>query len=158
MGWRKPARANWSSFVVRASARIFFPGGGYGLKPALRTGPRAGDSAAHGTPLDSPKANPHLRTQCGVTMTTFQRFTDRYDAGRALAARLTAYRGRAWLLVLALPRGGVPVGYEVARALGGELDVFLVRKLGAPGQEELAMGAIASGGVRVLNEHVLRVL
>ena len=58
--------------------------------------------------------------------------------------------------MLALPRGGVPVGYEVARALGGELDVFLVRKLGVPGHEELAMGAIASGGVRVLNEDVVR--
>jgi putative phosphoribosyl transferase len=91
-------------------------------------------------------------------MARFTRFRDRYDAGRALAARLTPYRGRPGLLVSALPRGGVPVGYEVARALGGVLDVFLVRKLGAPGHEELAMGAIASGGVRVLNEDVVRTL
>jgi putative phosphoribosyl transferase len=91
-------------------------------------------------------------------MATFTRFRDRHDAGRVLAARLTSFRGRPALLVLALPRGGVPVGYEVARALGGELDVFLVRKLGLPGHEELAMGAIASGGVRVLNESVVRAL
>jgi len=91
-------------------------------------------------------------------MATFTRFRDRHDAGRVLAARLTSYRGHPGLLVLALPRGGVPVGYEVARALGGELDVFLVRKLGVPGHEELAMGAIASGGVRVLNESVVRAL
>src|SRR4051794_35756455 len=85
-------------------------------------------------------------------------FRDRAQAGRQLAARLTAYAGRPDVLVLALPRGGVPVGYEVARALRAPLDVFLVRKLGVPGQEELAMGAIASGGVRVLNEEVVRTL
>lgn len=83
-------------------------------------------------------------------------FQDRSDAGRQLAARLAHYAGRDDVLVLALPRGGVPVGYEVAEALGAPLDVFLVRKLGAPGQEELAMGAIASGGVRVMNESVVR--
>ena len=83
------------------------------------------------------------------------RFRDRVDAGRALAADLSAYAGRDDVLVLALPRGGVPVGYEVARALGAPLDVFIVRKLGVPGHEELAMGAIASGGVRVLNEDVV---
>jgi putative phosphoribosyl transferase len=82
-------------------------------------------------------------------------FADRRDAGRRLAAELTRYAGRDDVVVLALPRGGVPVGHEVARALGAPLDVFLVRKLGVPGHEELAMGAIASGGVRVLNEHVL---
>ena len=78
-------------------------------------------------------------------------FHDRIDAGRQLAAKLGEYAGRSDVIVLALPRGGVPVGYEVAKALGAPLDVFLVRKLGVPGQEELAMGAIASGGVRVLN-------
>jgi putative phosphoribosyl transferase len=83
-------------------------------------------------------------------------FRDRTDAGRQLANELTAYAGRPDVLVLALPRGGVPVGYEVARALDAPLDVFLVRKLGLPGQEELAMGAVASGGVRVLNEEVVQ--
>ncbi|HTX24093.1 MAG TPA: phosphoribosyltransferase [Steroidobacteraceae bacterium] len=82
-------------------------------------------------------------------------FDDRADAGRSLARALGAYAGRTNMLVLALPRGGVPVAYEVARALQAELDVFLVRKLGVPGHEELAMGAIASGGVRVVNERVV---
>ena len=85
-------------------------------------------------------------------------FKDRSDAGRRLAARLSHFAGRDDVLVLALPRGGVPVGYEVAEALGAPLDVFLVRKLGTPGQEELAMGAIASGGVRVLNDRVVGAL
>jgi putative phosphoribosyl transferase len=82
-------------------------------------------------------------------------FKNRADAGRRLAERLDQYARRADVIVLALPRGGVPVGYEVAHALGAPLDVFLVRKLGVPGREELAMGAIASGGVRVLNEDVV---
>ena len=82
-------------------------------------------------------------------------FRDRTDAGRQLAARLTRYAERTDVLVLALPRGGVPVAYEVAKALKAPLDVFLVRKLGVPGHEELAMGAIASGGVRVLNEDLV---
>src|SRR5438128_1740318 len=85
-------------------------------------------------------------------------FRDRTDAGRELADRLAAYADRPDVLVLALPRGGVPVGFEVAQALHAPLDVFLVRKLGLPGHEELAMGAIASGGVRVLNQDVLRTL
>jgi predicted phosphoribosyltransferase len=85
-------------------------------------------------------------------------FRDRRDAGRQLAARLARYAGRADLLVLALPRGGVPVAYEVARALHAPLDVFVVRKLGVPGREELAMGALASGGVRVLNQEVVHAL
>src|SRR5438045_4375869 len=85
-------------------------------------------------------------------------FRDRTDAGRQLAAKLTRYADRSDVIVLALPRGGAPVGYEVAEALGAPLDVFLVRKLGTPGHEELAMGAIASGGVRVLNEQVVRML
>jgi putative phosphoribosyl transferase len=83
------------------------------------------------------------------------RFVDRFDAGRELASRLMAYADRPDVLVLALPRGGVPVGYEVARVLHAPLDVFLVRKLGVPGHEELAMGAIASGGARVLNRDVV---
>jgi len=85
-------------------------------------------------------------------------FRNRVEAGRQLAAKLMAYADRPDVLVLALPRGGVPVAYEVAHALDAPLDVFLVRKLGLPGQEELAMGAIATGGVRVLNEDVVRAL
>ena len=72
-----------------------------------------------------------------------------------MAGRLRAYAGRRDVVVLALPRGGIPVGYEVAKALGVPLDVFLVRKLGVPGQQELAMGAIASGGIEVLNEGIV---
>jgi len=84
-------------------------------------------------------------------------FRDRAEAGQALAARLGAsYAECTDVLVLALPRGGVPVAFEVARVLAAPLDVYLVRKLGVPGHEELAMGAIASGGVRVLNEDVVR--
>jgi predicted phosphoribosyltransferase len=83
-------------------------------------------------------------------------FRDRRDAGRRLAAKLTAYTDRPDVLVLALPRGGVPVAYEVAQALRAPLDVFLVRKLGVPGHEELAMGAIATGGVLVLNDEVVQ--
>src|SRR5881227_2578742 len=86
------------------------------------------------------------------------RFRNRTEAGRALAGHLTKYANRPDVVVLALPRGGVPVAFEVARALGAPLDVFLVRKLGVPGHEELAMGAIASGGVRVLNQDVVNVL
>ena len=82
-------------------------------------------------------------------------FTDRREAGIALAERLQAFKHRQDVVVLALPRGGVPVGCEVARALGVTLDVFTVRKLGVPGHVELAMGAIASGGVQVLNDEVL---
>lgn len=85
-------------------------------------------------------------------------FHDRADAGRRLAAKLADYTDRDDVIVLALPRGGVPVGYEVAQALMVPLDVFLVRKLGVPGREELAMGAIASGGVRVLNREVVDAL
>jgi putative phosphoribosyl transferase len=84
------------------------------------------------------------------------RFRDRHDAGRRLAVSLGDYAGRRDVLVLALPRGGVPVAFEVARALGAPLDIFLVRKLGVPGHRELAMGAIATGGVRVLNLEVVR--
>jgi predicted phosphoribosyltransferase len=83
-------------------------------------------------------------------------FSDRHEAGRVLAGLLERYRGRDDVVVLALPRGGVPVAYEVAQALGAPLDVFGVRKLGVPGHEELAMGAIASGGLVVLNDDVVR--
>jgi putative phosphoribosyl transferase len=86
------------------------------------------------------------------------RYQNRSEAGRLLATKLAAYADRPDTLVLALPRGGVPVGFEVAAALHAPLDVFLVRKLGVPGNEELAMGAIASGGVCVLNEGVVRTL
>ena len=82
-------------------------------------------------------------------------FRDRFEAGRVLAQHLETYRGDPNTLVLALPRGGVPVGYEVARQLGLPLDTFLVRKLGVPGHEELAMGAIASGGVRLMNNDIV---
>src|SRR6186997_1328821 len=86
-----------------------------------------------------------------MSQTMTRPFRDRVDAGRALAAYLRKYAARPDVVVLALPRGGVPVGYEVARALGVPLDVFIVRKLGVPGHEEYAMGAVASGGVRVMN-------
>lgn len=83
-------------------------------------------------------------------------FADRHEAGRELASHLQSYRGRRDVVVLALPRGGVPVAFEVAEALEAPLDVFVVRKLGMPGHEELAMGAIASGGIRVINADVVR--
>ncbi|OIQ83915.1 putative phosphoribosyl transferasec [mine drainage metagenome] len=83
-------------------------------------------------------------------------FSDRRAAGRLLAEKLRTYRGRAGLLVFALPRGGVPVGYEVAKALGAELDVLIVRKLGVPNQSELAMGAISSGDALYLNEQIIK--
>jgi predicted phosphoribosyltransferase len=85
------------------------------------------------------------------------RFHDRRDAGRRLASELRAYAHRRDVLVLALPRGGVPIGYEVADALDAPLDVFVVRKLGLPWHEELAMGAIASGGVRILDQNLIRI-
>jgi predicted phosphoribosyltransferase len=83
-------------------------------------------------------------------------FQDRFEAGRFLASKLRHLANRPDVVVLALPRGGVPVGYEVAKALNAPLDVFVVRKLGVPGHPELAMGAIASGGIRVLNKDVVR--
>src|SRR5205085_10128129 len=93
-----------------------------------------------------------------TTMGRPDRFIDRADAGRQLAVHLNDYAGRADVLVLGLARGGVPVAFQVARALEAPLDVFVVRKLGVPGHEELALGAIASGGARVLNEDVVRTL
>src|SRR5215216_4144305 len=83
-------------------------------------------------------------------------FTDRRDAGKQLAQELLAYGGRSDVIVLALPRGGVQVAYEVARALNAPLDIFIVRKLWLPGHEELAIGAIASGGIRVLNHDIVQ--
>src|SRR5437868_11754674 len=85
-------------------------------------------------------------------------FHDRAEAGRFLAEKLADYAGRPDVTVLALPRGGVPVAFDVARALGAPLDVFLVRKLGVPGHEELAMGAIATGGVQVLSRSLVHTL
>ncbi len=82
-------------------------------------------------------------------------FTDRRSAGQTLGPKLHAYANRADAIVLGLPRGGVPVAFEVARVLGVPLDVFTVRKLGVPGHDELAMGAIASGNIRVLNEETI---
>ena len=82
-------------------------------------------------------------------------FRDRAEAGRLLGSALAAYEGQADVLVLALPRGGSPVGYEVARALGAPLDIFVVRKLGAPGNPELAIGAVAPGGVGILQEEII---
>src|SRR4051812_45444026 len=87
-----------------------------------------------------------------------RRFADRAGAGRELAERLNAYQGRPQAIVLGLARGGVPVAFEVACTLGLALDVFVVRKLGVPGQQELAIGAIASGGVRVFNRQVIAAL
>src|SRR5437667_8459729 len=85
-------------------------------------------------------------------------FRNRREAGRLLAAKLAAYANRPDILVLGLPRGGVPVAYEVARSLGVPLDVFVVRKLGVPGYEEYAMGAVATGGTRVLNDQLVEQL
>src|SRR3954466_13623224 len=90
--------------------------------------------------------------------TVMRRFRDRAEAGRLLAERLRDYAGREDVLVLALPRGGVPVAFEVARALEAPLDICVVRKLGVPGHEELAMGAVASRGAWVLNNDVIRAL
>jgi putative phosphoribosyl transferase len=85
-------------------------------------------------------------------------FRDRRDAGKKLAQKLSAYADRPNVLVLALPRGGVPVAYEIALALRIPLDIFIVRKLGMPGREELAIGALASGGIRVLNGDIIRMM
>jgi predicted phosphoribosyltransferase len=124
--------------------------------------------ASHRARRDDSAFLPGLRRSCGlsnrarrppVQPVVMARFRDRRHAGRFLARKLLArYAGRGDVIVLALPRGGVPVGYEVARALHAPLDVFLVRKLGVPGHEEYAMGAIASGGVRVLDEETVKAL
>jgi putative phosphoribosyl transferase len=93
-----------------------------------------------------------------MAIRTAERFRDRPEAGRELGEELHAFAGREDVIVLGLPRGGVPIAYEVARALRAPLDVFVVRKLGVPGREELALGAIASGGVRVLNSRLIAAL
>lgn len=93
-----------------------------------------------------------------MTLVSTGAFRDRVEAGELLAERLTAYAGRDDVAVLALPRGGVPVAHEIARVLQVPFDVFVVRKLGVPGHEELAMGAIASGGARVINHDVVNAL
>ena len=98
-----------------------------------------------------------MTSECRESMSGGGSFRDRKDAGRRLAERLAGYRDKD-PVVLALPRGGVPVGYEISRSLGAPLDVFIARKLGAPGREELGIGAVAQGGVRVLNERALEVL
>jgi predicted phosphoribosyltransferase len=87
-----------------------------------------------------------------------ERFQNRHEAGKELAQKVSEYANRSDILVVALPRGGVPVAYEVALALNAPLDIYLVRKLGLPGREELAIGAIASGGVQILNEDIVRAL
>lgn len=84
-----------------------------------------------------------------------EKFSDRYEAGKILAAQLKDYANKPDVIVLSLPRGGVPVGYEIAKALALPLDVFIVRKLGVPGHEELAMGAIATGGTTIFNEEII---
>ena len=92
----------------------------------------------------------------GVSQNLNRAFANRHEAGAELASRLSHYHGRSDVVVLALPRGGVPVAFEVAEALDAPLDIFVVRKLGMPGHPEFAIGAIASGGVRVLSEDVIR--
>src|SRR6267142_541866 len=126
------------SASLRPSAR------GHGLLPPSIDSWRTGDRA--------------IRWPWERRNMTPKRFRDRREAGRLLAAKLAAYANRPDVIVLALPRGGVPVAYEVARALNAPFDVFLVRKLGVPGHEEFAMGAIAPGGVRILNDEVVRAL
>jgi predicted phosphoribosyltransferase len=105
----------------------------------------------HGPAIDACSSS---RLREASTMSA--RFLDRHDAGRQLASRLLEYAGQPDVLVLALPRGGVPVAFEVAQALDAPMDVFLVRKLGLPSHPEFAMGAIATGGVRVLDDEVIR--
>ena len=103
----------------------------------------------------SRRRNRRRKTEVNFKRNAERPFANRVDAGRKLAIKLVAYAESPNLLVLALPRGGVPIAYEIARALQAPLDIFLVRKLGVPGNEELAMGAIASGGVRVLNPEAM---
>src|SRR5881394_2512718 len=108
---------------------------------------------------DLPELRPAKSQRKGVTISRMERaFPNRAEAGRQLVEKLEKYAGRDDVIVLGLPRGGVPVAYEIAKRLRVPLDVFIVRKLGVPGFEELAVGAIASGGVRVLNNDVVGAL
>ena len=122
--------------------------------------PTSGHDVRHTSCCVPQQAGQHTGAPCACTGEHMMvaRFRDRHDAGQRLAERLSAYAGGDDVVVLALPRGGVPVAVEVARRLSVRLDVFLVRKLGVPGHEELAFGAMAGGGVRVLNEDVVRQL
>jgi predicted phosphoribosyltransferase len=154
-------RNDFDIFAGRASATL-----AASLAQELETAPGEGalDFATGQRPPDRARRTrrcvpPRGRGADQAVHAVMARFHDRRDAGRFLARKLLAlYAGRPDVLVLALPRGGVPVGYEVARALQAPLDVFLVRKLGMPGHEEYALGAIASGGVRVLNEKAANAL
>ena len=114
--------------------------------------------AADSAPVKDTRATNSSNETSNESPCYMRAFSNRAEAGRFLAEKLGNYAGRHDVIVLGLPRGGVPVAYEVARALGVPLDVFIVRKLGVPGFEELAVGAIASGGVRVLNKDVVRIL
>ena len=147
---------SWPGLILTAVSLGFhaiFSGRG----PARSSGRRNRTVSAVGT------HNMSRRFACGVDSSRFRRsvwtvsfrFHDRAHAGRLLAEKLDRYRNRPEVIVLALPRGGVPVAFEVARRLNAPLDVFVARKLGLPGREELAMGAIASGGVCVLNDNVV---
>jgi putative phosphoribosyl transferase len=102
--------------------------------------------------------NVFFTTKHEGTEQLMQRFRDRHDAGRQLAIRLLKFSGLPNVIVLALPRGGVPVAYEIVQSIKAPLDLLIVRKLGLPGEEELAIGAIASGGIRILNEDVIQVM
>src|SRR4051795_3381169 len=124
--------------VAVPEATVALRGAGGALVAARRTGDDQGGSQ--------------------MTTGTAYRFRNRAEAGRELARRLDEYRGRDDVAVLGLPRGGVPVAFEIARELGVPLDVFLVRKLGVPGHEEMALGAIATGGTRVLNKQLIESL
>jgi putative phosphoribosyl transferase len=119
---------------------------------------RATAPMALGWPLRRPASGSSGREHEKYRHGDDQALHDRREVGQLLAQKLAAYAHRPDVVVLALPRGGVPVAYEVVRALGAPLDVFLVRKLGMPGHEELAMGAVATGGVRVLNDPIVRAL
>jgi erythromycin esterase-like protein/predicted phosphoribosyltransferase len=123
-------------------------------RPGERDKPPSADASASRAPAITGFEHPVDGDRSCMT-TKVQRFHDRAEAGRLLAERLRDAAGRDDVIVLALPRGGVPVGYEIAKALDAPLDVFLVRKLGMPGHEELAIGAIATGGTRVLNRRLM---
>jgi putative phosphoribosyl transferase len=152
MDWVRSAAAAREGTVTTKKfsvyARFFAAAGSQLMRPLVA--PRRRGDVVKGTPVA-----PEIDTMDTVASVRPRRLANRRAAGALLAEQLRRFSGRDDVVVLALPRGGVPVGYEVARALGAALDVFVVRKLGFPGQPELAMGAIASGDVRVLNDDVL---